>query len=191
MEKTPIVKPEKKQEYVVLKDSRQKAKISLWLDDYDNLFSDFDPRSFSHRELSDDFLNEAMKFTTEAEFGKIILIFLIPTSKRNITLEKVVKVRMHNEFQKRLNHLAKEKKKMRRKGYSLGLFGVLLMIMATVVASYGQGIFFKILLVILEPAGWFTAWYGLDHIFYFSQEEKRKFEFYHKLSEAEFKFDVY
>jgi hypothetical protein len=31
--------------------------ISLWLATYDDLFSDFDPRSFTKRVLSDDFIS--------------------------------------------------------------------------------------------------------------------------------------
>ena len=42
-----------------------KIVVSLWLDNYDNIFSDFDPRSYAHRELSDDFLIEAKKVTHE------------------------------------------------------------------------------------------------------------------------------
>ena len=35
--------------------------ISLWIDSYDDIFSDFDPRPFSARNISDDFLYEVKK----------------------------------------------------------------------------------------------------------------------------------
>ena len=41
------------------------AKIFLWLDDFDDIFSDFDPRPYSARELSDDFLDEVRKIAAE------------------------------------------------------------------------------------------------------------------------------
>ena len=48
-----------------IKELLEKTQISLWLDDYADIFSDFDPRPFSQRALSDDFLNEAKKVVRE------------------------------------------------------------------------------------------------------------------------------
>ena len=31
--------------------------VSIWIDSYDDVFSDFDPRSYDERNISDDFLN--------------------------------------------------------------------------------------------------------------------------------------
>lgn len=41
------------------------SEISIWLDNYDDIFSDFDPRPYSQRSLSDDFLAEAKKIEHE------------------------------------------------------------------------------------------------------------------------------
>jgi len=181
-----------KQEYQVLKTPDDVVRISLWLDDHENLFSDFDPRSFSLRELSDDFLREVMKFTSEAIAGKLILIFLIPLAKKNSAIEKIIKARLHSYFQKKFHHLTKEQDKVKQKGYHLTILGILLMMVATLISYYlSEQILFHLLRVMLEPAGWFMAWYGLDHIFYLSRENKKDFEFYRKMSEAEIKFDVY
>jgi hypothetical protein len=35
--------------------------ISIWLDSYNDIFSDFDSRPFSERTVSDDFLSEVRK----------------------------------------------------------------------------------------------------------------------------------
>ena len=40
------------------------ADISLWLDDYDDLFSDFDSRNYLKRRVSEDFLEELKSVTT-------------------------------------------------------------------------------------------------------------------------------
>lgn len=39
--------------------------ISIWLDTYDDIFSDFDYRQFSEKALSDDFLTELQKMYRE------------------------------------------------------------------------------------------------------------------------------
>ena len=47
----------------------KKSEISLSLDNYDDIFSDFDPRPFSQRALSDDFLIEAKKASRDKVSG--------------------------------------------------------------------------------------------------------------------------
>ena len=39
--------------------------ISIWLETYDDIFSDFDPKAYSERVLSDDFLVEIRKVSYE------------------------------------------------------------------------------------------------------------------------------
>ncbi len=74
----------------------------------------------------------------------------------------------------------------------MAFLGIFLMLVATLVSYYfNDQIIFHLFRVILEPAGWFTAWYGLDHVFYLSKDGKKEFEFYQKMAEAEIKFDVY
>ena len=52
-------------------------------------------------------------------------------------------------------------------------------------------IFYTVLLVILEPAGWFSLWFALDQLFYASKEKKHELEFYSKMSNAEIIFEEY
>src|SRR5690349_704077 len=42
-----------------------KSELSIWLDTYDDIFSDFDPRPLNERALSDDFLSEARKMARD------------------------------------------------------------------------------------------------------------------------------
>ncbi len=67
------------------------SEISIILDTYDDIFSDFDPRPYSERALSDDFLIEANKASRDKASGQIELIFLIPQKMRNIESENLIK----------------------------------------------------------------------------------------------------
>ena len=58
------------------------SEISLNLDSYDDIFSDFDPRPYSERAMSQDFLAEAHRASIDKGFGQIELNFLIPKNKR-------------------------------------------------------------------------------------------------------------
>ncbi len=170
----------------------QKLIISLWLDDYDNFFSDFDPRPFSQRALSDDFLSEAKKVTHDKKAGVFDVTFLIPRNKRNKTDEEIIKTRLHSHFKKWYTHLENEHKAIVKKGVLLTILGMFLMVLAISALYMSQyNFFYNYARVVLEPAGWFTAWYGLDHIFYLSKEDKREMEFNKKMVHADFRFDAY
>src|SRR3989339_701864 len=57
---------------------RHISQVSMWLDGYDDIFSDFDPRPYSQRSLSDDFLSEAKKVSSGKTGDRLELRFLIP-----------------------------------------------------------------------------------------------------------------
>ena len=61
----------------------QLSEISLIIDTYDDIFSDFDPRPYSQRALSDDFLLEARKASKDKVSGTFELNFLIPSHLKN------------------------------------------------------------------------------------------------------------
>src|SRR3990172_5046468 len=82
--------------------------ISLWLDNYDDVFSDFDPRPFSDRAISVDFLVEAKKMFRENSKGTFELRFLVPSAVRNSGEEAIVSSRLKRYF-KALEHEEKKK----------------------------------------------------------------------------------
>ena len=169
-----------------------KIVVSLWLDNYDNIFSDFDPRSYAHRELSDDFLIEAKKVTHEVSPGELDLTFLIPAGVRDPNTEKVIKERLHAHFKKMAHLLHMDYRKQVRKGISLVVLGVVFMMMATTFSVVSESSFWGHLLrVVFEPAGWFCMWTGLDNIFTQSKSEKMEFLFNKKMAHAGIQFDTY
>ncbi|MBI4652464.1 hypothetical protein HY745_14550 [Candidatus Desantisbacteria bacterium] len=74
------------------------VQVSLQIDSYDDIFSDFDPRPFSERTLSDDFLLESKKAFREKESGRFELRFLIPIKERKLESEKIIKKRLTDHF---------------------------------------------------------------------------------------------
>jgi len=60
----------------------REGNISLILDSYDDIFSDFDPGDYSERALSDDFLSECKKAAVNKE-ERLELRFLVPKTKRD------------------------------------------------------------------------------------------------------------
>ena len=153
--------------------------ISIWLDNYDDIFSDFDPRPYSERVLSDDFLTEVRKVCKEKEEGINEFHLLLPPNKRSSETETIIVKRLQAHFKKNY-HQYKQYNQIRRKKVSFILFtGMALMLWASYLSSLNsRNLLLNALLITIEPSGWFLAWYGLDEIFYKSKERKNELQFY-------------
>src|SRR3989338_3640200 len=168
------------------------SEISIWLDNYDDIFSDFDPRPFSKRSLSDDFLNEAKKASREKSDEKLELRLLHPDAKRDIKEEANIKKRLRDHFSRHAKMLEDEIKASKTKGIKMFFLGISLILGATSVESFLHGGFLsQLLFVILEPSGWFVTWYALEQIFYPGKDKAAEYLFYKKMSKCEIMFSSY
>lgn len=166
----------------------QKGRISIFIDTYDDIFSDFDPRSYTVRALSDDFLIETKKAARDKEEG-LQLTMMMPKERRKPEQEVVIKKRLREHFKKHAKMAEDAVKKTKRNGIYMAIGGVAMLVLAAVIAYYLQGSFLSVLLlVLLEPAGWFTVWTGLDQLYYTANEKKPEMEFYQKMVAAEISF---
>ncbi|NCN86538.1 hypothetical protein GW932_01790 [archaeon] len=170
----------------------KEGNISLILDGYDDLFSDFDPRPYSEKALSDDFLSECKKAAKEKLIEEEIkLRLLVPKNKRDYKNEKIIKTRLKTIFLKQFHKQQKEIKKIKLEGMLWFLLGSGIMTLATFLLKYQAKFFFKFLIIMAEPAGWFTFWEGLGKIFIDSKTKKPDHDFYHKMSKSKISFFSY
>lgn len=170
----------------------KQGNISLILDNYDDIFSDFDPRPYSEKALSDDFLAECRKAThdkTDDGLG-LELRFLVPKRKRDTVSENHIKNRLKNHFQKHYIEKQKEMKGLQKGGLLWFIFGGILIFIATLLYNY-KGLIYNFLIVVLEPAGWFTMWSGLDRMFIYRSQKQPDLDFYKKMSNARIYFFSY
>lgn len=168
------------------------SQISIWLDHYEDIFSDFDPRPLSERALSDDFLKEAKKVSKEKSGIALELKLLIPDKARNNEHEKIVHTHLQDYFREKHVALSSEMKGIRHKGIRFTLFGLLMMLTAGYISSLQSPLFaMHALFVIVEPAGWFLMWTGLDHIVYLSNQKKSDLEFYTRMANGTVTFHSY
>ena len=105
----------------------REGNISLILNDYDDIFSDFDPRAYSERSLSDDFLYECKKAVRDKD-EEFELRLLVPKSKRNVYHEAKIRKRLKDYFQKHAIEKEEEVKKVTRAGIVMAIIGFILMI---------------------------------------------------------------
>lgn len=190
IEETPAIKTEspaeKAQENAV-----REGNISLILDNYEDIFSDFDPRPYTERAMSDDFLAECRRAVRDKTTKDgIELRLLVPNNLRKPAEEAKIKKRLKDHFQKHHRTRMKEQKTEKKQGLLWFLAGVILItISATLYAE--KGFIFSLIVVVLEPAGWFSAWTGLDKLFSKMLNKHPDIDFYEKMAKVEIKFHSY
>jgi hypothetical protein len=168
------------------------GEISIMIDSYDNIFSDFDPSPFSERTLSDDFITQSKKISKNKSGKKIGLNLLLPKDKRNDADEKIIIKRLHSYFKGVQQELIFEVSKVNKRGFYFSITGIILMLAASYISYLdAQKFLTHLLLVMFEPAGWFLLWSGLDHLVYSSKETKKDLDFYSKMTKCEIKFTTY
>jgi hypothetical protein len=168
-----------------------KSEVSIWIDTYDDIFSDFDPRPYRERSLSVDFLDEAKRYTRE-KGGKLQVRILAPNSIRNARMEAVVKKRLQEHFKRHANIVTKDQDTTKRRGWRFIITGTVILLMATVIVHYGEEGFFKdFLTVLFEPAGWFTIWSGFDMVVLRPNDLQPDLDFYKKMESADIVFESY
>ena len=174
------------------KDLLSKSELSIWLDDYDDVFSDFDSRPIAERSLSDDFLVEVRKMVREKPTGSVELKLLIPNDKRKKDMDAIVVKNLHTYFRHSALTIQAEMDKTRRRGVIMSVFGFVVMIItAYIVSISNRGFFFNALQIVFEPSGWFIVWSGMDNIFYNARRRKPNLEFNTKMAHAEIIFISY
>jgi len=167
---------------------RQAHPISLWLDTYDDLFSDFDPRHLSERGLSHDFLAELKRATTESRPGKVHLVLILPNSRRKRRNESIIKERLIAHFTRHDELLRTQRRTTILRGLLKGAMGLFAMLALVVFTENRQGIHYRAFSLLGEAAGWFFFWSGMDQIFNSSPEKKAEFAFYAKMADATIEF---
>ncbi len=170
----------------------QQGNIGLIIDTYDDLFSDFDPRVYSERAVSDDFVFECSKAIREStdDQGVLELRILVPKKIRHAATEQIIKRRMQSHFKKQLHERIKERKHAQWRGSLFAVFGAALIYVATLLYSY-QGMLYDFLRVLTEPAGWFTVWQAYDLLFFGANDKKQEVIFYKRMSNIKIHFKGY
>jgi len=170
----------------------RESNISLRIEGYNDIFSSFDPRPFSQRALSTDFLAEAKRASRDKEEGTEIILFA-PHSIRDFQAEKTIKKRLKQHFRRHEILFFKEYKSIIRRGISFVVSGIILMFFAALALFYSpeKSLLFNFLVILLEPAGWFLFWEGLDLVIFESKKKKPAFRFNQKLAMADVHFKSY
>lgn len=170
-------------------DSWESSEVRFAIGKYEDIFSNFDPRPLPQRGFSDDFLSEAKRACLVKE-ENMDFIFMMPKEERNLKEEARIEDRLKKYFRKHLHILEKKKKKTLKTGFSFTIIGITIMFAATYLlftfkdANFAASFF----TILLEPAGWFLFWEGLNLVVFESKKSNEDLDFHRKMANASIKF---
>lgn len=167
--------------------------LAIAIDSFEDLFSDFDPREYDKRDLSDDFLTEVQKRYRETGKGRYEVIFHAPKTIRNEKVENVVIQRIKQHFRNNAKQNQKGVSALRFRGSLYISFGVILLTVLTLLA-YGKILSdfqIELLGVIFLPLGWFGIWEGFSKIVDIPYMLSSELELNQKLARANYQFKFF
>lgn len=163
--------------------------ISIWIDKYDDVFSEFDSRPFDERALSDDFIRAVKKMVSEQPSNKIRLKFNVLEDQRNEESEFIIINNLNKHFVALVDHLKGEHRATLHRGYKMLGFGSLLILVLFYLTTIPTEIkYLEGIILMAEPMGWFMTWTGLDLVFQISQSSKEAMDFSAKMAKASIAF---
>jgi hypothetical protein len=163
--------------------------ISIALDTYEDIFSDFDPRPYKERDLSIDFLNAIKMRHVEAKKGQLEVRFFMPSEKRNQKIETTIKRRLRDYFTREMDEMREALNKRRKSGAAYMIIGGMLLLFEGVIAEISLPIPLpKLIEIMLVPAGWFGMWIGIGRLVEKPEGIAEEIGMSEKLSKASFIF---
>jgi len=155
------------------------VELSLWLDTYDDIYSDFDSRNYLKRRISEDFIDELRMSLKYRKDQPDALILMLPGSQRHADIEKEITISIREQIKERLNMLLEKVRNILVRGLLLLCAGLFLMGISAFVTLKNPGGYLPLLLRIsLEPASWFMLWTGLDLLIYDYRKTRKEKLFY-------------
>lgn len=157
--------------------------LSFWLDDYNDIYSDFDSRHYLKRRISEDFIEELRLAFRQNDGPSNDMILLLPDKKRKENTEKLIVGGLKDHFSNQYHIHNNHRNKTLRKNLLFFCTGFFCMA-ASILVSYSAPASFgyAILRILLEPAGWFFLWSSLDFLFYDFPSLTKEKKFYKELA---------
>lgn len=160
-------------------------KVSLILDNYNDIFSDFDPRPYNEKALSEDFLSEVRRRHMPKKKGGLEIRFILPDKERNPKTEAMVKRRLKAYFKEEYRSLSELVGSRKKRGYTYIALGTVLLILVTFLgATYPDNFWVTIGELLLTPPGWFGMWEGLGKVLERDESLSSQLELSRNLSES-------
>jgi hypothetical protein len=151
--------------------------IAIALDSYDDIFSDFDIRSYRERAISKDFLDELrVRLRRLGTKSSVDIVLLVPARDRSVSDEELIAARARSFFDERREHYLREDARSKLGSVVFVSVGLVLSLAASYFA--GRLAFLPLFKDFLLIPAWFFVWSGLERFVKDREEIGRKKKYY-------------
>ncbi|MFH1684807.1 MAG: hypothetical protein ABH983_00730 [Candidatus Micrarchaeota archaeon] len=171
-----------KKQAVAVTDILKTTQVAL--DNYEDIFSDFDYSDYSKRLLSSDFLKELRRRYEERKKGEYEVTFTLPKNQRNAKTESLIKKRIKNHFKVHLTDIDRIIKQNQLRGLVKVVVGFLISIF---LFTFSLPEIVPVI-TLLSVLSWYFLWAGYTDIFEGAQKLRGKQEFFENFHKAKFSF---
>jgi len=164
------------------------SSADFWLDNYQEMFSDFDPAPFERRMISQDFIKAITRRFPEGPVEELCLRISVPKSRRSIKTETVIIKRLKSYFRKMAEIHEKSLRADQKGGAIYFVAGCILLLAFVWVGLNMESLASQLLGVVFLPLGWFGVWEGTSKILSAPERYQKKLSLYKKLATAKYEF---
>jgi hypothetical protein len=160
--------------------------IEIALDQYTDIFNEWDPAPFKRREIDPDLALYLEGCSEEISFPyRIELCFILPAKSRNELMEEEAREGLKNCFSFKIYFLKKNLKKINIRLLRYTFIGfVLLWVGITFPSNYSEAVWVTVLTEGIVIGGWVFLWEAVSLFFFTNREIYERLRMYKRLLNA-------
>jgi len=163
--------------------------IDVSLDDYDDVYDDWDPSPFKKRDIEDEFNDFVVNSSEDIPLNfNIKIVLYLPESKKDLKKEVALISAYKNYYNYAMERLNKNKSNLNRKTISYLFLSVLLLSIGYFFIKDAQNVFLNVLHEGIFIGGWVFLWEFFTNIFITTREIQTEYKLYKRLYNSEIDF---
>ena len=159
-------------------------RVIIALDDYEDIFDDFDIRPYSQRSISIDFVEELQRRFNGVECNKPLLVLTLPKKRRVKKDEKIIKKRLIEFFKAKFKYYKNKLNQTKFKILMFLILGIASLALSLYIEHYSM-----VLSDYLFIGVYFFTWEGLDTFIYSYPKIHKRMNIYKCISDSTIQFE--
>ncbi|MEJ8553342.1 hypothetical protein [Tepidibacter sp. Z1-5] len=163
--------------------------IKVSLDDYDDVYDDWDPSPFKKRDIEDEFNDFIVNSSEDIPLNfNIQIVLYLPESKKDPKKEVALLSAYKNYYSYAIEKLVKNKSNLHKKTLSYLFISILFLSMGYFFIKDTPNVFLNVLHEGIYIGGWVFLWEFFTNIFITTREVQAEYKLYKRLYQSEVKF---
>lgn len=163
--------------------------IEVSLDDYNDVYDDWDPSPFKRRDIEDEFNDFIFNSSEDIPIGsKICIVLHLPETQKDPKKEEMLISAYESYYSYAVERLDKAKISRRKKALSYLLLSLLLLSIGYFFVNESENVFLNVFNEGVLIGGWVFLWEFFTNVFITNRELRSEYKLYKRLLQAKIQF---